>query len=564
MSPQEIEALRQLAKDAGILPLGGNDDEIAATLNSQRPKIRLPGDNRELMHFAAEIGDVLKEKDFYRRDRLPVGINREKARLDAVSAQAFRTLAQRHLVFFKEKNVAEADGSSRTLTIVKTMIVDTARGVLDSWDFIERLPEIERVNPIRLPVMRASGVIDLAPLGYLADRRIYTLDGGVTYDETMTYEAAREFIDSELLGEMPYHDAGRSKAVHVAAMLTVFGASLLPRRAARPGFVCTANDSDAGKTLAWKIAMIPIYGKVSPRGLPRKEEMRKVLDQLAMEAAQVILFDNVKGSLGGEDLEAFMSAALWQGRILGEKGGFEVENVTTCFFSGNDAQPTQDMKQRCLFVELFLEDVDSSQRKIRNVLTDARLAETGLRDKICSALWTLVKKWDADGRPTAPTRMPKCPEWSDTIAAVVAHCGFGDPCAKPDIKSARTGANEMQELVGALAPAGDELSEDYTFARVMSEVRSRSMFESVEFFTKSGEQEDMFAGDEPDAKLSKAAQSYFGKLFAKFDGRLFVGSDGARLRFVLLGKGNQRKYVVTRDVPAAASGVAAASLPAAP
>lgn len=557
MSPQEIEALRQLAKDAGILPLGAAD-EIAATLNSNRPKIRLPGPGRELMYFASEIGDVLKEKDFYRRDRVPVGINREKARLDPVSAQAFRTLAQRHLVFFKEKSKEEEDGSKRTITIINTMIVDTARGVLDSWDFIEKLPEIERVNPIRLPVLRSNGVIGLAPPGYLADRRIYTLDGGVTYDETMTYEQAREFIDVELLGEMPYHDDGRSKAVHVAAMLTVFGANLLPRRAARPGFVCTANDSDAGKTLAWKIAMIPIYGKVSPRGLPRKEEMRKVLDQLAMEAAQVILFDNVKGSLGGEDLEAFMSAALWQGRILGEKGGFEVENVTTCFFSGNDAQPTQDMKQRCLFVELFLQDVDSSQRKIRNVLTDARLAETELRNRICSALWTFVKKWDADGRPDAPTRMPKCPEWSAAIAAVVAHCGFGDPCAKPDIKSARTGANEMQELVSALAPDGDEPSADYTFAQIMSEVRARSMFETVEFFTKDGEQEDMFAGDEPDAKLSKAAQSYFGKLFAKFDNRTFVGAGGARLRFVVQGKGNGRKYVVLRETPASSS------LPAAP
>lgn len=543
MTPQEIEAIRQLVRDNGLLPLG-TDEEIASALNSQRPKIRLPGDNRELMQFAAEIGDVLKEKDFYRRDRTPVGINRERARLDAISPQAFRTLTQRHLVFFKEKKVEDEDGSSRTITIVKTMIVDTARGVLESWDFVDRLPEIERVNPIRLPVMRSNGVINLAPVGYFLEGSIYTLDGGVTYDETMTIERALEIIGAELLGEIPYHDDGRSRAVHVAAMMTVFAASLLPRRSQRPGFVFTANDSDAGKTLSAKIAIIPVHGKVSPRGLPRKEEMRKVLDQLAMEAAPVILFDNVKGTLGGEDLEAFMSAAMWQGRVLGEKGGFEVDNVTTCFFSGNDAHPTRDMAQRCLFVELFLEDIDSTQRKIKNVLTDVRLAEPELRNKVCSALWTFVKYWDAQGRPKPPTMMPKCPDWSQIVAGIVACAGFGDACAKPDIKSARTHATEMQDLMRKLAPESGEDRIEWTFAQIMDQVQTHSLFESVEFVSGKGEQEDMFAEG---GEMSPAARSFFGKFFVKFDNRLFSGDDAARLRFVVEGKGNQRKYIVLRE-----------------
>jgi hypothetical protein len=544
MSPAEIDRIRQLAREAGILPMG-SEDEIAEALNSKRVKIRLPGDNRELVHFAGEIGEELKAKDFYRRDRTPVGINWDKARLEPISAQAFRTLSQRHLVFFKEKKI-EGEEENRVIQIVKTMIVDTARAVLESWDFIDRLPEIERVNPIRLPVMRGNGAIQLAPAGYFAEARTYTLEGGVSYDEEMTYDRAREVIGNDLLGEMPYHDKGRSRSVHVAAMMTTFACGLLPRRSQRPGFVFTANDSDAGKTLCAKIAIIPVHGKVSPRGLPRKEEMRKVLDQLAMEAAPVILFDNVKGTLGGEDLEAFMSAALWQGRILGEKGGFEVENVTTCFFSGNDAQPTRDMAQRCLFVELFLEDIDSSQRKIRNVLTDARLAEPELRNRVCSALWTLVKAWDAAGRPAPPSVMPKCPEWSAMIAGIVARAGFGDPCVKPEIKSVRSYATEMQELVRKLAPEDADV-EDWTFKQIMEEVKEETLFENVEIFNGKGEQQPLYGSD---GEPSPAARSFFGKLFGRFDQRLFAGVDGGRLRFSVEGKGNGRKYLVTREAKA--------------
>lgn len=541
MSPDEIAKLQRLAAENGILPLGGVE-EIAAALNSQRPKIRLPGDNRELLHFAQDVGDELAKHDFYRRDRMPVGINRENARLDMISPQALRSMAQEHIVFFKAKEIGSGKDAA-TIEIVKTMNVDTSRGVLEAWAFVDKLPEIQRVNPIRLPVMRRDNRIELAPRGYFSEGRIFTLDGGVTYDETMTLERAKEVLLA-LLGEFPWHDDGRSLRVHIAAMLTVFGACLLPKGAKRPGFIYTANDSDAGKTLCATTAIIPVYGKLNLRGYPRKEEMRKVLDGLAQEAASAVLFDNVKGTLGGEDIEAFMSASRWTGRILGEKGMFEADNVTTCFFSGNEAKPTRDMMQRCLFVELFLADIDSSKRKIKRLLTDSVLAQAELRSEICSALWALVKHWDAQGRPASKTIMPKCPEWSQIIGAIVTCAGYGDPCEKPDIKSTRGGAYEMQELVRRLAPAEPERREEWTFAQIMDVVTKEGLFEDLEIHGKKGDAEDLF---DSEGALTPAARSFFGRFLVSFDGRLFASEGGERLRWVVQGKGNQRKYFVIAE-----------------
>ena len=561
MSPEEIAQLERLAVEAGILALGGAS-EIAAALNSARPKVELPGDERELLHFAETVGDELRKRDFFRRDRMPVGVNHQKARLDPITPQALRSMAQRHLVFFKAKEVGNGSNATR-ITITKTMNVDTARGLLESWDFLEKLPDIERVNPIRMPVMRRDGRIDLAPPGYYAEGGIYTLDRDVVYDEAMTFERAREVLD-DLLGEFPFHDDGRSVAVQIAAMLTVFAAGLLPKGSLRPGFIYTANASDAGKTTAAKVAIIPVLGKANVRAMPRKEETRKVLDQIAMEAATTVLFDNVKGTLGGEDIEAFMSAARWSGRIIGEKGGFEVDNVTTCFFTGNESKPSADMQQRCLFVELFLAEVDPSKRVIRRFLNDAVLGETAMRSVVCSALWALVKKWDASGRPGPKSIMPKCSDWSAIIGAIVVCAGYGDPCAKADVKSARTGVFEMQELVKHLAktaPSPGAVNEtpelgaaavamepprpkEWTFSDIMDEVKEHAFFENLELHGKKGDAEELFDGE---GNVSPAGRSFFGRFLVTFDARLFAGESGERLRWVVKGKGNQKRYLVVRE-----------------
>jgi len=97
MNPEEIAALLKLARENGI-NLMGAPEEIAAALNSQRPKIRLPGDNRELGRFAREVGEILSKRNLFRRDLTPVTVNTEKKRTDPVTAEWLRTWAEDHLV----------------------------------------------------------------------------------------------------------------------------------------------------------------------------------------------------------------------------------------------------------------------------------------------------------------------------------------------------------------------------------------------------------------------------------------------------------------------------------
>lgn len=541
MSPEDIERLRQAARENGIMPelLG---DDIQTVLNSQRPKIRLIGDQRELIHFAQECGEVLRSKNLFRRDRSPVVVNHDKIRLDPMTPQAFRSWAQRHIVFFKDKSMGEGDDRA-TITIVKTMNVDTARGLLESWEFCDYLPEIERLNPTRMPAKLRDNRIELMPVGYFPEQKIYTMQDTAVIDETMTPADAKTFLN-DLLSEFCFHDEGRSKSVVIASAMTMFASGLLPHRALRPGFVLTANSPGAGKTLAAKIAIIPVAKSAAPRSMPRKEEMKKTLDVIVMDAATYVLFDNIKGTIGGEEIESFITAVEWEGRILGESTKFRLDNVATCFFTGNDSRATQDMQERCLFVDLFVQEADNRDRKIKRVIDDTYLSSDECRGKMLSAMWALVRDWDAAGRPKPKTRMPRFEQWSDVIAGIVYHAGFGDCCVKPDIASTRGDIAEMQALVKRLAPEGEAKSEEWTFAMVMHEIKTHGIFESLELKGKKGESEDMFADD---GEMTPAAKSFFGKFLTKYHERLFAGEDGQRLRFLVQGKGNSRRYVVVRE-----------------
>jgi hypothetical protein len=386
LADQQVKKLAEVASDAGLV------DEAKGNGNGSRPKIRIPSDQRELIDFCRECAiELSKEDRLFRRDRNPVAINREKARLDLMTARAMRSFSQRYIEFFKFKTVEEDDGSKATRTVVKNIAAETAAALLESWDLVDKLPEIRRVNPTRLPAFREDGRIELLQPGYFPEQGIYTIDDGVQYDETLTREQAVGIL-RDLLKDFPFL-TDRSKAVAVAAMLTMFCATMLPKRALRPGFIYTANAPGAGKTLLAKFAIIPVTGSCALRTLPRKEETRKVLDSFALDASIYILFDNIRGKISSEDVEAFITSSEWEGRLLGESARFRVDNVATIFLTGNDSSPSPDMAERCLFIELFIQEADSRDRIIPRVIDDTFLADPIVREQMLSALWALVRAW---------------------------------------------------------------------------------------------------------------------------------------------------------------------------
>jgi hypothetical protein len=301
-----------------ITPLHGNtqtdNSSVLPYFDSRRAKVELPGSGRLLSDFATDLGKALSTADIFSRGGLVFIVSERGDKLEQITPDVFRSWCESHVVCFHNRKVM--DGGA-VIEFKKTMSSGDAAGVLSSQQFSAQLQKIQRVNPVRMPVMNRYGEIKFLADGFDEDTEIFTAPSGITIPDKLPLEFCKPVLD-DLLREFPFADSGRSKAVAIAAMLTVYGAGLLPRKSLRPCFVFLANAEGAGKTLLVKVCTVPVFGFSSTTSKPKDEdEMRKVLLTAIIEGRHVLCFDNFKGRLASESLEGFLTSQDWQGRILG-------------------------------------------------------------------------------------------------------------------------------------------------------------------------------------------------------------------------------------------------------
>ena len=385
---------------------------------------------------------------------------------------------------------------------------------------MEQLQQIERFNPIRVPVMRGDGNIDLLPEGYDEETKSFTCDSVPIITE-MDVATAREIID-ELLGEFEFADVERSKAVAVGAMLTVFGRGLLPPKSLRPCFIFVANAEGAGKTLLVKCATVPVLGYAPAGTKPQDEnEMRKALLAAVVEARAVIFLDNAKRHITSEALEGFLTTQDYEGRILGQTKSFRGENNAVVFITGNGCTVSPDMRRRSLFCELFLEVERAEDRVFKNNLEVPKLLER--RSEILTALWALIQDWDKAARPKPSRSNSSFSDWSEIIGGIVQHSGYGCALETPQIEAAADqDGTDMRELVKAIAN-GSQLKV-VQFEEVVDAARAGGLLEWC---------------IPPSGDLEPKPKASFARLL-KGDDRRIIGGH----RFTLLSKGRNRRFQV--------------------
>ncbi len=399
----------------------------------------------------------------------------------------------------------------------RTLTAADAAGILASPQFLELLPPIERLNPVRVSVMRGDGRIELLSPGYDAETRSFTL-GDIEFPVDLPLFEAKQLI-SELLGEFVFADSGRSLAVVVGAMLTVFARGLLPAKSLRPCFVFVANAEGAGKTMLVKIIVVPFLGYAPAGSAPSNEaEMQKVLLTVVMEARPVLFIDNFKGHIQSAALEAFCTASDYEGRILGVSKSFRGQNDAIVIVTGNSCTLSPDMRRRVLLGELFLEVERAEDRVFKRKLEVPALL--AMRGRILGALWALVVAWDKAGRPKPSRSNSSFPDWADTIGGIVENAGYGCPLETPQIESAadQEGA-DMRVLMSALANGAA-----VSFGELVEVAQKAGLFERV-----------LPVGVELETK----GRATLAKLFKRFERRI-VGD----FRFLIEGRGHSRRFRV--------------------
>lgn len=110
----------------------------------------------------------------YRRDTVvlfpdPSG----KPYMQTMTPMIFRTWVSDYLHFFV---YAMDKQTALPVKKIKSCSTSEAETILVSHAFWPRLPEIRRTHPLPMPVIRASGTLEMLPIGYDAESQIYTFN----------------------------------------------------------------------------------------------------------------------------------------------------------------------------------------------------------------------------------------------------------------------------------------------------------------------------------------------------------------------------------------------------
>ena len=95
MSDKQSEAANKKARELGGAAVDvGTVPSTSADPDAQKkevPDVRLPCDGYGIQRFAAEVGMILKTNGVFRRENVPIVINRESGRVEHMTPQRFRT-----------------------------------------------------------------------------------------------------------------------------------------------------------------------------------------------------------------------------------------------------------------------------------------------------------------------------------------------------------------------------------------------------------------------------------------------------------------------------------------
>ncbi|MHC4378258.1 MAG: hypothetical protein ACYS26_16780 [Planctomycetota bacterium] len=473
ISTDLLRLLQPLAEQAGVELPGAV--ELVPEINLNDPVIRI----------GEQLGNLLSHREVFRMGEQIVTI--EDGRMAPVSAARFCSLVERWVTTLKHTQSGPK---------VMTMGTELANKIMECLEFRERLRQLDGVLPVRAPVRREDGTVELLAAGYDEASRVYCCDA-VDFEQDWEVGRGMGWL-MDVLGEFEWADSegqtflfsNRSFCVQVAAMLSAFCRLLIPTGTPRPMIVWVANQQGSGKSVLAEGALAPVFGEVATTTNPEsREEFTKLLDTAAINMRSYLFLDDAPGYVASGALNRFVTSRRHSGRIMGGQMEFDVPAVTQVLLTGNNLELTPDLMRRALAVELFLPG-EIEGRTFKRVIEPGWWARPEVRRDALSALWSLVRHWDEVGRPMGNDRKPTFETWSGVIGGILeslpdAGQGIGRAMSKANLPMAgdRRG-QEWRELLMDIAsneetPDDGESPHEFTTTEIVEEARHRSLLEDV-------------------------------------------------------------------------------------
>jgi putative DNA primase/helicase len=361
---------------------------------------------------------------------------------------------------------ARMDRDGRLYYVNADPPVKLAQTILESasWPGVRALDQVARA-----PMVQPGGSI-LTTSGYDPETRIYyvppeALDGLVVPEDVTQADvaAALDVLWTDVLGDFPFvGDADHANAL--ALLLLGFVRPLI--NGPTPMFWFDATVAGTGKGIARNCCLIPAMGEViATRTMPSgDDEIRKGLTAELKAGARAINYDNVRGVVKSEALEAALTESYWTDRILGHTASLRPTPIQVLWtLTSNNALLGTDMKRRIVAIHL---DAECELPYRRTGPEDGTVWRHTLpewvidnRRLVVESALTLIQWWVHAGMPRGSTgRMGSYESWEGTMRGILETAGvsgFLDNVADLD----ETNDPEREETISLFATWAVEIGD---------------------------------------------------------------------------------------------------------
>lgn len=301
---------------------------------------------------------------------------------------------------------------------------------LDDQNSWQGIPPIQ--GTASAPFFAPDGTL-CALTGYHYAARLWlelptNFDLGDTTPTPENIEAARRVLLGDILGEVSFADAA-SRAHAVAQMLLPFVRNLI--NGPTPLHIWNAPLRSSGKSYAAALCILPFC---EPSPTPEKssaEEWRKSLLAELQTGPSHIFLDNLKGNLNSSALDMAITSGVFRDRATGT--GEMVSAPARCVWvaTANNAELSEDAATRSILIQI---DPNCENPESREFAGNPQEFIRRNRAKVCGAILTLVRAWQAAGAPnySGPNRC-RFPEWARVLGGILEVadiCGFLDNIAE--------------------------------------------------------------------------------------------------------------------------------------
>lgn len=506
-------------------------EEEIARATKHKPKVTLGPDEDRVADDA--IGALRRHPSLYQRggalvyvlhDMSPLsGVTRPRGcpRIAPLPAPTLREYLSASAVWVQN---SREDGPRR-VHVPQTVV--NAVGSRGEWRGVRALESVVECPHLRPDgtVISEAGFDAATGLLYAPSEKFTPGPENPTQDDAKA--AAALLLD--LVVDFPFKTPAH-RAAWLAALLTPLARFAF--RGPSPLFMVDANTAGAGKGKAVGLIGEVVAGRPMATMAPVEDdaEQRKRITALAISGDNLVLIDNVVGSLGGPSLDAALTSTEWGDRLLGSSQTVKLPLAITWFATGNNIQLIGDMGRRVLHVRLE-SPLDHPEDRTAFKHADLEGYVRANRPALVAAALTILRAFCAAGRPAQG--LPSWGSfdgWSNLVRGAVVFAGEPDPAGtRQEIRSeADVAAQSLRELIEGWPSLARRFGGQCTASQALNELARNERSaeghggEQLMYEGLRGALAELIAT--PPGKLPTPRQ--LGNVMRGFKGRAVMCSDG--------------------------------------